>query len=392
MESRNRISTLVAQLASELRMSEEDSPAPTLGHLFSHYISHARAHFKTWRNMERCYTSYLSHWHDVPLRDLKRADLKEWHTALAQSVSATTANRALELLRAIINKAIDSELIPDYNPAARITRFRLQPRDRFLSAEELSRLFAALNTLRYDTTRDALLISLLTGQRRGNVVAMRWDEVDFSQATWHIPITKNGTSHIVPLVPEVMAILDQRRARSKSPWVFPSTRSPSGHLKKPELAWRAVVKRAGIKNIRIHDLRRTLASYQAITGSNISVIAWTLNHKDLESTQIYARLNVEPVRQSMQAATKFMLEQSGVIMPAKERTGDLRTLGPAFRLNKEDRLLSESRAAALLGISVSKLQQMRFKNEGPPYIKLGISVKYEANTLRSWNRGREIRR
>lgn len=386
MQSTRRLTSLVEELVSELNANQQE--LPTLGSLFDHYMAHARAHHKTWRNMERCYANYLMHWNHTPLHSIKRAEIKEWHTGLASAVSGTTANRALELLRAIINRAIDSELVTDYNPAARITRFRLQPRDRFLSAEELSRFFAALNTLRYETTRDALLVSLLTGQRRGNVVAMRWKDLNFTQATWHIPVTKNGTSHCVPLVPEVMALLRKRKQRAKSPWVFPSSRSSSAHLTKPEAAWRAVVARAGIKDLRIHDLRRTLASYQAITGSNISVIAWTLNHKDLSSTQIYARLNVEPVRQSMETATRHMLEQSGIDLPADRTQAKLGALGPAFRLDYEGELLTEAEAAKVLNMTVSALANLRFKNEGPPYSKLGLSVRYEANVLKAWMRGR----
>ena len=100
----------------------------------------------------------------------------------------------------------------------------------------------------------------------------------------------------------------RKAAGGNSPWVFPSERSKSGHLTKPEEAWRVVLERSKLTNVRLHDLRRTLASWQALTGANISVISATLNHKDLKSTAIYARLNVDAVRAAMDIATTSMLD------------------------------------------------------------------------------------
>ena len=79
-------------------------------------------------------------------------------------------------------------------------------------------------------------------------------------------------------------------------------------MTKPEGAWGEIVKRAGLQDARIHDLRRTLASYEALTGANLSTIAATLNHKDLKSTQVYARLNTEAVRRAVESGLGDLLE------------------------------------------------------------------------------------
>lgn len=276
----------------------------TLGDLLVIYFDiYARLHCRSWRNMQRLSRSYLHHWFDRPVADIRRLDIISLHSKLAEEISATTANRVVEFLSSVFNKAIELELISQ-NPAARIRKFRLESRCRFLDSGEIARLFEALETLRYSTTRDFLLLCLFTGARRGNVMAMRWDQISIEQRIWTIPRTKNGLPQILPLTDEAMAVLARRKAANPdSPWVFPSDRSKTGYLTKPEGAWGEVLRRAGLQNVRIHDLRRTLASWQALTGANLSVIAATLNHKDLKSTAIYARLNTDAVRQAMQRAT-----------------------------------------------------------------------------------------
>jgi integrase len=86
----------------------------------------------------------------------------------------------------------------------------------------------------------------------------------------------------------------------------PSTKA--GHLIEPKSGWKRILNRAGIKDLRIHDLRRTVGSWQAATGANSYIIGGTLGHKDQKSTAIYASLNIDPIRASLEKATEAMLE------------------------------------------------------------------------------------
>jgi integrase len=286
----------------------------TFGDLFNRWLrDHATPHYsaKCSRNYQRMFNSYFQQWKDVRCYDIKRGDVQQWQVRLAENVGPTTANRARELMRMVFNRAIAWELLPDnYNPATKIRKFRTQSRERFLQADELPRFFEALKTLRYDSTRDCILMCLLTAQRVGNVREMRWDQIDFRRQVWTIPRTKNGTSHIVPLVPLAMAILDRRKVRATTEWVFTNA-AGTGHITKLEKAWRQLLDRADIKDLRIHDLRRSHASWQAITGANMIAIAKTLNHRDLNSTAIYARLNVSEQRKAMVGAVDAMLAGIG---------------------------------------------------------------------------------
>jgi integrase len=102
-----------------------------------------------------------------------------------------------------------------------------------------------------------------------------------------------------------MEILTARKLASDGPWVFPGG-GASGHLADPKKAWTRILTEAGIADLRIHDLRRTLGSWQAATGANSYIIGKSLGHRSQQSTAIYARLNLDPVRESVNKATDAM--------------------------------------------------------------------------------------
>lgn len=95
----------------------------------------------------------------------------------------------------------------------------------------------------------------------------------------------------------------------KKKWVFEGS-GATGHLVEPKSGWKRILERAGIKDLRIHDLRRTLGSWQAITGANSFMIGQSLGHKSSQSTAVYARLNIDPVRDSVEKATQAILKHS----------------------------------------------------------------------------------
>lgn len=113
-----------------------------------------------------------------------------------------------------------------------------------------------------------------------------------------------------PRVPkQAIDILKERKIYSENPWVFEGS-GKSGHLADPKKAWMRILKEAGIENLRIHDLRRTLGSYQAATGANGYIIGKSLGHRSQQSTANYARLNLNPVRDSVNKATDVMFSYS----------------------------------------------------------------------------------
>ncbi|MCX6324663.1 MAG: site-specific integrase, partial [Sphingobacteriales bacterium] len=177
-----------------------------------------------------------------------------------------------------------------------------------MQPEELSAFFKAVQDDPNETIRDYVLLSLYTGARRSNVVSMRWDDISLQHKVWRIAQTKNDEPVVIPLIEEAIEILNSRKGNG-SPYVLPGT-SECGHLIDPKKGWKRILEKAGIKNLRLHDLRRTLGSWQAITGSSTLVIGKSLGHKSQKATEVYARLNLEPVRKSIEAAAQAMLKAS----------------------------------------------------------------------------------
>lgn len=150
---------------------------------------------------------------------------------------------------------------------------------------------------------------LLTGARRGNVQAMRWADLDLRRGLWRIPESQSKSREpmTVILAPEVMHILRRRRAEvAGAAYVFPG-RGKAEHLIDPKTPWQRVVKRARLKDVTMHDLRRTLGSWQAMGGSGLPIIGKSLGRRTTSTEQIYARLSVDPVRESVHKATAAMI-------------------------------------------------------------------------------------
>ena len=136
-------------------------------------------------------------------------------------------------------------------------------------------------------TRDAILMLLYTGARKSNVLAMAWYDIDMDAKIWKILQTKTDENVTIALVEPALDILRERKEYSDSIWVFPSPTSQTGHLVEIKTAWNALIKKAGITNFRVHDLRHTLATYLIANGADAFMVKRALTHKSLQSTQVY---------------------------------------------------------------------------------------------------------
>ena len=339
----------------------------TFGDLFKQYLNrHAKTRKRTWEDDEQRYQQYL----EKPLGSKKlssitRQSISLIHSDITKAGHPVVANRVLALISTVFGRTLEWGLV-ESNPARGIRRNPEKSRDRFLQSNELPRFFTSLAEEPNSTVRDYFLLSLLTGARRSNVLAMRWADINLDEGIWRIPETKNGTPQNVTLSPEALAILGSRRQATErgATYVFPG-HGRTGHLMEPHKGWlrifdrdeltqlvdilktegrqlaeatdpvtgdpitesieaklaraRRLAKQLGIniddvriQNLRIHDLRRTLGSWQAKTGASMAIIGKSLNHKSQQTTAIYARLDLDPVRQSVNTATAAMLDAAGV--------------------------------------------------------------------------------
>ena len=336
----------------------------TLKELFEEYLErYSKKEKRSWKYDEREINKFLSHWFNRKISSISTNEVQKLHERIREENGLYQANRLLERIRAMYNKAIQWGWKGE-NPAVSIRKFKEKSRDRFLQPNELPYFFAALNAETNEAAKDYIMLSLLTGARKSNMLAMKWEQINFEQSQWRIPETKNGEPVTIALSSQAMEIINKRnkaakRSQASDTWVFPSETSKSGHLQDPKKAWYRLLKRAEtyqlvdliaekeswkenrilkaraeieknidsflesykktayvfkikvsqvvLQDIRIHDLRRSLGSWQAVTGASGYIIGKSLGHKSQQATAIYARLNLDPVRQSIEKATEAMM-------------------------------------------------------------------------------------
>jgi integrase len=278
-----------------------------LGDVFDHFLLNrvgSRGSSSTATTHKSRFDTCLEDWRTRRIDGIRRDEVVALHVRLGKERGHTTANRAVQLLRSLFNYAATSLRLEVQNPAARVEMFKETARERFLRADELPKFFKAVADEPDETFRDFFVVALFTGARRGNVQAMRWADVNLESATWIIPAEQFKTRRPMSVVlsGEVLTVLRRRKKYADGEYVFPS-HGKRGHLVEPKGAWDRLRERSGLADLRIHDLRRTLGSWQAAGGSSLPIIGKSLGHTQPSTTAIYARLDLDAVRESVAAAT-----------------------------------------------------------------------------------------
>ncbi|WP_371220045.1 tyrosine-type recombinase/integrase [Orientia tsutsugamushi] len=272
--------------------------ASTLKEVYNLYINHRKLKDSSKILYKGIMNKYLKNLHYIHVSSIRKEDIYKIFNN-ANKGGKYSANKTLKLIKAILNIAVELELI-EKNPANGIKIHKMQARDRYITLEEMPRFLAAVEEDKNPYLKYFVYISLYTAARRNNVLSMRWENIRLEEGVWYIPETKNGESQTVPLINLLIEKLKQYPYSSESELVFPRQRVNSGHLKSINVAWKRVCKRAGLKNLRIHDLRRTVGSWMAKFGISMAIISKLLNHNDPQSTKFYIHLNTNVVRDAIQ--------------------------------------------------------------------------------------------
>lgn len=291
---------------------------PTWAQLFAWYIDeHARKHKRSYKYDIKMEAMYCKQWRSRRHSDITPAMVSTWHKNIGATRGKHAADRVLAMIKTVYAIALKLEFITGRNPATPVGKFYTNPslygRTRYLDGDEIGRLLVALNEYHDRDMADFFTVALFTGARRGNVQSMRWDDLsqdDPSTAKWTIPgeDSKNKTDVEIQIVEPVISVLNRRHNNRRSDtWVFPSPKKANAHITEPKKAWTAICRQAKLKDVRIHDLRRTLGSWQASLGASLQIIGKSLGHRSMQSTEVYSRINYDPVRKSIEAATAAML-------------------------------------------------------------------------------------
>ena len=243
--------------------------------------------------------------------DVKYADIDKLHTKVTQAGSSYAANRCVAVLSKMFSLAILWQMRTD-NPAKGVERNPERGRKRYLSGDELARLTAALAKHPDKQAATIIRVLLLTGARRGEVLGMKWVDLDLDRGIWSKPAssTKQGTDHVVPVSKPVCQLLKGIKTRGE--FVFPSV-GKTGHVVEIKKSWASLCKAAGIAGLRVHDLRHSFASQLVSSGASLPLIGALLGHSNPATTARYSHLFDDPQRAAV--------EKIGVLVGAAGKGG-----------------------------------------------------------------------
>ena len=236
----------------------------------------------------------------LALTALERARVVELHHRLYETPSI--ANAVVRTLSLMYRLAEDWGMVPEgCNPCRSVDKYPQRKRERFLTAEEFTRLGKVLDEV--ETGGDvsvsvvaAIRLLMLTGCRKSEILTLRWEHVAFDAGELRLPDSKTG-ARVVTLSPPAVEVLSRIRRVSSASWVIPG-RKPGTHLRDLNHAWYVIRTRAGLGDVRIHDLRHSFASRALALGESLPMIGKLLGHNQIETTARYAHLARDSIHES----------------------------------------------------------------------------------------------
>ena len=218
--------------------------------------------------------------------------VRDWFASMAERPGS--ANRAIPALSVMMRMAELWGPPHNSNPCKNTRRYRMPPRERFLTAEEMARLNAVLTRDEFWCPHIVAIVRLLmlTGCRLGEIASHEWDWIRGKRI--HLPDSKSGP-RTVWLSSAARAVIDAiPRYSADCPFLFPA-RPPTRHIENFEYQWHRIRDEAGLPGLRLHDLRHSWASTAAMNGVDMVTIAKLLGHAPVEPTERYTHLSDQSV-------------------------------------------------------------------------------------------------
>ena len=203
----------------------------------------------------------------------------------AKEVSPATVNRNLECLKSMFTKAMEWGKAKE-NPVKKVKLFREDnKRLRYLEKEEIASLLARCSK----HLKPIVVVALNTGMRKGEILGLKWHDIDFRRNIIYLLNTKSGEKREIPVNEMVKTALIRVRKHPDSAYVFCNKEGrPYGNVR---TSFFTAMKKAGIMNFRFHDLRHTFASHLVMAGVDLNTVRELMGHKSLEMTLRYSHLS-----------------------------------------------------------------------------------------------------
>jgi len=293
---------------------------PTLAEFAAdRYMPFVKGYKKSWVSDD----SYLRN-HLIPkmgalhLDEIKQESIIDWHHGMRAKYALATCNRMVILLRYMYNLAKKWK-IPgaENNPTAGVSLYECNnARERFLTLEETQRLRVAIAESDNTQLQYIVPMLLLSGMRKQELLRAQWQNVDTERRTWKIPTTKTGKARHVPISLALLAILQSLPRWKDCPYVVPNPKTKLPYIS-VFASWNTARKAAGLPEVRMHDLRHSMASNMVNSGRSIYEVAKVLGHTQLKTSQRYSHLSQETLLAAVDASANAAGSNWGTAQTAK---------------------------------------------------------------------------
>ncbi len=279
----------------------------TLGVFYEeYYIPYIKMHIKSYETNISVFKNHiLPKFRNSAMNDITKKDIMQLHTNMVQKkkLAPATANKVLIFISHAFNVAMQLEIKGiEVNPASKIKPYLLNnARERYLTKDEATRLIDAINQTEQNIHLKYIIpMLILTGARRGEVLKAKHEDFNLNQLCWTIPTSKSGKKRVLPITPQLLELY-KSIPKDDTPYLFASAKS-----KKPYVtiyvSWNSARTRAGLKDLRMHDLRHSFASALVNSGRSLYEVQTLLGHSTSKMTQRYAHLSNESLMSAASCA------------------------------------------------------------------------------------------
>lgn len=282
---------------------------PTYAILAQQHLNHAKTYQRSYGSTETIMRRHvLPTWGKKRLDEIAPHDIVKW---LAEKAGEGLKPATVEKIRVTFSRSFELGRQWDVpgclnNPVSRVPRRQFSnARERYLTPAEAERLKKAVEKSVNPQIKSLVWLLLLTGARLGELLNAQWKDVHLDRRAWLIPTSKTGKPRHVPLSQAAIDIIEQLPKFEGCPWLVPNpeTRLPFVTIKR---AWQTARDQAGLRDLRLHDLRHSAASFMINAGIDLYAVGKVLGHADHKSTMRYSHLANETLLAAVEAGAAGM--------------------------------------------------------------------------------------
>ena len=315
----NKFRTKVAMGEDPIEQKRVVRNTPTLAQFVEEsYLPYVRSYKRSWET-----DVILLNAHILPvfgsrfMDDIERREVAAFAAKLITSHKPASVNRVMVVLRFIYSLALRWET-PGVkaNPCSGVRNYEENnKRERFLTQDEAKALIESVQQSENPNLKYIVAMLILTGARKGEVLQAQWDQFNFEQRFWRIPISKSGKARHVPINDGLLQLLESipRVKDHNHLFVNAQTGKPLGTFFG---SWNQARKRAGLPDVRVHDLRHSYASFLINNGRTLYEVQRLLGHSQIKTTQRYAHLSPETLMAASNAASLAIGDLTGTLPKA----------------------------------------------------------------------------